>query len=247
MANKYDICKICDRRVQSFSYNIQCQNCHVKYHLTCINVKRDETISDMWYCPCCVKEIFAYNHIDDNDDFHCAILEGISDCAFRLQEMNSKVFTPFEINDSIDAPFGDVDPDMQYYTDMNYVENMKCDYYFEDAFNKKISSIETNKLSFFHQNIKSLPKHIDDFESYINSLQIKFSFIGISETWLDKDKQEFYDLQGYYCINRYRENRRGGSVSLHIREGIPHIRRNDLEYFDNELESIFIEIDKDVL
>ena len=49
-----------------------------------------------------------------------------------------------------------------------------------------------------------------------------------------------------YCINRYRENRRGGGVSLHIREGIPHIRRNDLEYFDNELESIFIEIDKDV-
>ena len=82
----------------------------------------------MWYCPCCVKDIFAYNHIDDDDDFHCAILEGISDCAFRLQEMNSKVFTPFEINDRLDAPFGDIDPDMQYYTDMNYVENIICDY-----------------------------------------------------------------------------------------------------------------------
>ena len=32
--------------------------------------------------------------------------------------------------------------DMQYYTDMNYVENMKCDYYFEDSFNKKINSME---------------------------------------------------------------------------------------------------------
>ena len=126
MVNKYDISKICDRRVQSFSYNIQCQNCHVKHHLTCINIKRDD-ISDMWYCPCCVKDILAYNHIDDDDDFHCAILEGISDCAFRLQEMNSKVFTPFEINDRLDAPFGNIDPDMQYYTDMNYVENMKCD------------------------------------------------------------------------------------------------------------------------
>ena len=151
----------------------------------------------MWYCPCCVKDILAYIHIDDDDDFHCAILEGISDCAFRLQEMNSKVFTPFEINDRLDALFGDIEPDMQYYSDMNYVENMKPDYYFEDAFNKKISSIETNKLSLFHQNIKSLPKHIDDFESYINSLHIKFSFIGLSETWLDKDNQEFYDLQGY--------------------------------------------------
>ena len=123
---------------------------------------------------------------------------------------------------------------------------MKCDYYFEDAFNKKISSLETNTLSLFHQNIKSLPKHIDDFELYINSLDIKLSFIGLMETRLDKDKQEFYDLQGYYCINRYRENRRGGGVSLYICEGTPHIRRNDLEYFDIELESIFIEIDKDI-
>ena len=62
-------CKICDRRVQSFS---------VKHHLTCINIKRDETIFDMWYCPCCVKDTFAYNHID-GDDFHSGILEGISD------------------------------------------------------------------------------------------------------------------------------------------------------------------------
>ena len=37
---------------------------------------------------------------------------------------------------------------------------------------------------------------------------------------------------------------RGGGVSLHIQEGISYIRRNDLAYFDNELESIFIEIDK---
>ena len=43
---------------------------------------------------------------------------------------------------------------------------------------------------------------------------------------------------------RYRDNRRGGGVSLHIRDGISYIRRNELEYFDNELESIFIEIDK---
>ena len=234
-------------RVQSFSYNIQYQNCQVKHYLTCINIKRDETISDMWYCPCCVKDTFAYNHIDDDDDdFHCAILEGISDCSFRLQEMNSKVFTPFEINNRLDTPSGDIDTDMQYYTDMNYVENMKCDYYFEDAFNKKISSIETNKLSLFHRNIKSLPKHIDDFELYINSLARKFSFIGLIETRLHKDKQELYDLQEYHCINRYRENMRGGSVSFHICEGIPHIRRNDLDYFGNELESIFIEIDKDI-
>ena len=73
---------------------------------------------------------------------------------------------------------------------------------------------------------------------------MKFSFTGLIETWLDKDKEEFYYLQGYFCINRYRDNRRGGGVLLHIWEDIYYIRRNDLEYFDSELESIFTEIDE---
>ena len=55
--------------------------------------------------------------------------------------------------------------------------------------------------SLFHQNIKRLPKHIDEFELYLNSVDIKFPFIGLTETWLDKDNEEFYDLHGYSCIN----------------------------------------------
>ena len=58
------------------SYFIQCQNCQVKHHLTCIDIKKDEIISNMWYCPACVRGIFAYNHFDDDEDFDCAILEG---------------------------------------------------------------------------------------------------------------------------------------------------------------------------
>ena len=188
----------------------------------------------MWYCPCCVKDIFAYNHIDD-DDFHCAILEGISDCAFRLQEMNNKVFIPFEINARLDTPYWPKHAILHWYELCRKYEMWLL---FWRYFQQENKQYRNKKLSLFHQNIKSLPKHIDDFELYINSLDIKFSFIGLGETWLDKDKQEFCDLHGYHCINRYRENRRGGGVSLHIREGIPHIKRHDLEYFDNELESI---------
>ena len=97
-----------------FGYFIQCQNCQVKHHLTCINIKKDEIISDIWYCPACVQGIFASNHFDDHD-IYCAILEGASDCAFHLQEVDIKVFIPFEINDSLDISFGDIEPDMQYH------------------------------------------------------------------------------------------------------------------------------------
>ena len=76
---------------------------------------------------------------------------------------------------------------------------------------------------------------------------MKFSFLGLTETWLTNDKQEFYDFPGYSCINRFRKDRKGGGVTLQVREGLPYIRRSDLEHFDSELESIFIEVDKTIL
>ena len=67
---------------------------------------------------------------------------------------------------------------------------------------------------------KSIPKHYDEMELYLKSLEFKFSFIGLTETWLDIDKEEFYDLNGYTSVNRYRKDRKGGGVSLPILQGI---------------------------
>ena len=78
----------------------------------------------------------------------------------------------------------------------------------------------------------------------MNSLDFKFSFIGLSETWLDDNKEEFYDIKGYSSVNRYRKDKKDGGVSLYIRKGITFMLRNDLDYFDSEMETVFIEIDK---
>ena len=81
-------------------------------------------------------------------------------------------------------------------------------------------------------------------ELYLNSLDFKFSFIGLSETWLDDNKEEFYDLMVIPVSIDTEKNKKGGGVSLHIQNGIPFIMRNDLDYFDSEMETVFIEIDK---
>ena len=37
----------------------------------------------------------------------------------------------------------------------------------------------------FHMNIKSLPKHFDELQQYLNMLEYDFSVIGISETLVE--------------------------------------------------------------
>ena len=67
--------------------------------------------------------------------------------------------------------------------------------------------------------------------------------------WLigvDENKENLYDVPQYISVTRYRKTKRGGGVSLSIRNHIPFLPRNDLAYFDCEMESVFIEVDKSV-
>ena len=81
---------------------------------------------------------------------------------------------------------------------------------------------------------------------YLDSLKFPFSFIGLTETWLDECKEHLYDLSKYVSVTRSRKTKRGGGVSLLVRYHISFVSRNDLAYFDCEMESVFIEIDKSV-
>ena len=154
--------------------------------------------------------------MDDDDDFLTAVMEGVLDFPIHLHEMNNKIFTPFEINDSIDTPLTKMDQDIQFYSNSSYIQNTKCDYYLEDKFITKVAGNQQNKgLSFFHLNVKSLAKHFDELDLYINSLRLEFTFIALTETWLDDSKQDLYGMQNYTTVNRFITEKRE-AVYLYI-------------------------------
>ena len=228
---------------------MHCMNCAGIFHAKCVNLEKDELHTRLlWYCPCCVKSIFPYNHIDDDDEFYSVIIEGVLGYSYQFQEMNKKVFIPFEINDQSDTPLTEIDPDLQFYLETSYIRNTKCDYYMEDTFIKKISTPgnHNKKLSLLHLNIKSLPRHYDEFIEYLTLLNFEFSCLGISETWLNECKEALHDIPGYVTVSKYRTDRRGGGVSLYIRHEICLTIRHDVDCFDSEMESIFIEIDRHI-
>ena len=68
-----------------------------------------------------------------------------------LEDINNKIFVPFEINDS-DSPLSETDPDVQFYSENHYIKSTSCDYYFEDEFNSKIVNkcASTDKLPHTH-------------------------------------------------------------------------------------------------
>ena len=162
-------------------------------------------------------------------------------------KLDQYVFNPFELNDdNLNLPNFDSDPDLQYFNDMTYVSNIhNCNYYLEDDFERKISNFKCieERFSLIHMNIRSIPKNLEYFSRFLKSLNYTFTVIGISETWLKETNANCFDCDGYQHEYLCRPSgRRGGGVSLFVKENIDYIRRYELSRMEDCLECLFIEI-----
>ena len=170
---------------------------HDLHDITCVHLDKDDRVVEViWYCPPCIQCILPFNHVDDDEVFIETVIEASLDCSYRIHEINTKIFVPFEIDDSL---FYDRDHDLQFYSDNHYIQSTSCDYYLEDSFNDKFGKASNldDSLSFFHQYIKSLSKHKNELEIYLDSLNYNFSFIGLTETCLDESKEALHDISNY--------------------------------------------------
>ena len=62
---------------------------------------------------------------------------------FQISEISNKLFCPFEINQGIVMPLTEMDPDIQFYSDSHYIQNLNCGYYLEEKFTKEIEDYST--------------------------------------------------------------------------------------------------------
>ena len=112
-----------------------------------------------------------------------------------------------------------------------------------NAYTSAVKEDHLNTFSLLHFNIRSLPKHFDDFTDYLELLTHKFTIIGLTETWLKPHNIDLFELKHYNSFHRYTENQSGDGVTFYIQEDIEFTVRDDWGEFEEELEMVFIEID----
>ena len=98
------------------------------------------------------------------------------------------------------------------------------------------------------RNIRSLPKHFDNFQDLLTSLNCRFKIIGLSETRLTSSSciPHNLELEGYSLTSNRTEASAGGT-SIYVCNTLSYKLRNDLStmlYFPKQLESTFIEISR---
>ena len=117
-------------------------------------------------------------------------------------------------------------------------------YYLEYDFDKYVSPLlkdNQETMSFIHLNIRSIKANGNEFNSYLETLDLSFDCIALTETWLKHDSDNTYTLSGYKAVNRTRKNRQGGGVSILLKEGISYKIKENLCIMNNYIECVFIE------
>ena len=201
-----------------------------------------------WYCFKCLSESLPFIHITDTDEFH-EIISDLYDKRMNVLHLNDTIFDPFDFNDdNLDSAYNEFDPDLNFFNDIN-IASLSCDYFREDSFVDRCNQLPITKdtFSIIHSNIRSAKKNIDNFDNYISNLKCSFSIIALTETWLCDDNIDLYSIKGYKSVNSTRLGKRGGGVSLHIRDDILFTSRDDLSVNNDIIESSFIEISKSEL
>ena len=131
----------------------------------------------------------------------------------------------------------DIDPDFNY---LHNTRSVNSEYYNEQQFNRKFGN-NTN-FSLMHLNIRSVPSHFEELLCYLDTLNIEFKIIALSETAINNTHTN-YNIPNYNCQMDYRAKKKGGGVSLYIHNALQYKTRNDLQ-LGGEVNSVFVELFK---
>ena len=75
-----------------------------------------------------------------------------------------------------------------------------------------------NSLSILSINVRSLRTKFPELTAQLSAFNNRFTFIVLTEIWLNASSDIDFDIDGYKCILLCRETQRGGGIKLYYLE-----------------------------
>ena len=111
-------------------------------------------------------------------------------------------------------------------------DRVNSDYITHDKLGSLSKNIERS-LSLIHFNCRSLKSNFDDIDCLLTKCGVKFSVIALSETWMNEEKGDNFDMHTFNDYSVYymnRKHKKGGGTALFIKNSIKQRRVDELTY-----------------
>ena len=159
-------CPICSSHVLPHTQQTKCCISLDDYHMNYLTLQPEvceyiQENNSTWHCQMCITKILPFNHNENEDVFMCDI-RCIETCSRTIEQLSELIFNPFELNmDDHYFPLYDVDPDTNYYNELDSHIGLNCNYYFHNSFpcviHEKLKETYMKCVfSLCHINIRSL-------------------------------------------------------------------------------------------
>ena len=233
-------CSVCHKHVKKNHRKLCCSICKNYVHKSCSDLTakefRRKNTESFWHCEICNNEIMLpFNHILDEREFKLVLFtlfehQNIVNKEDIIEKYRNLTFDPHKFNDK---------DDFNEY-------NSNSDYYDNEQLKEVCKNIEKNDLSLLNINARSLYKNFESLQDFLGSIDIEFKIIGLVETWLKDQPQEYFHIDGYNLELKNRRDKKGGGVCLYIDDDIKYTVRKDLEKIKHPdyTETLFIEIER---
>ncbi len=226
------ICSTCYLTIRQNQKSISCLTCGGWFHARTSCIKSPLTCqqTEIDICNLCLNCALPFYSIDD---LELSFILGNFNRIPSDEDMDRLMQLKFN-------PF-DVDNNILNNQHSERFDDITCNYFLPSDFTK-INACSEN-LSILNLNIRSIANKFDTFKHLLNSLNHDFSIISLTETWLNDQNSETFNLGNYNFVCSNRSNRKGGGVGFYVSNNLNYKLRTDLDiYQEGIVESIFIEI-----
>ena len=186
------------------------------------------------FCTNCISEVLPFVSILSESEYRGAIREYREGLGSRAGEFQDLRFDPFD--EEVRGALREIDNTLK-----------GCAYLGGDEVRGKLKTAAKGNgcsLAIMCHNIRSAKgPGIELLEAEIRRWGIEWDVIGLTETWLDKESEKGFSVQGFEGLCASRQKKGGGGVALLIKEGLVYKERPDLNIFkEGIIETVFAEL-----
>ena len=164
------------------------------------------------------QSFLPFNYLDDSS-FNLAVYEfSYGPSSYDADRLETLLFNPVERPELFNPLCSHLNPDSNFITrlpDSGYTVE-------EDLSNRVASFGDKTNFSIIHLNTRSLMWNFDQLNSLLRNLNMLFSVIGVSETWLTDCTAELVNITGYNFVSNRCKSKTGGGVGIYLQNGVEY-------------------------
>ena len=85
-------------------------------------------------------------------------------------------------------------------------------------------------------------KNSEEFLGYLSNCKHSFDIIVLTETWAKDETHYLFQIPGYNSIHNFRKDKRGGGISIFIKDTYKYIPIDELDISGEAFESIGVTV-----